>query len=167
MNPKICAHCGIEKPPVEFYRRGRTSLSSWCKECVKERSHRQTVENRAQGIRRIKAEVDRLRRHPLTPIERISYDLWNNARKRDMKYARFATASLEYVESLVKEFCGNHYYQVGNGRQPFQPSLDRIDNNRGYELGNIKVIWLIENYARNTFTEEALIEFCKRKLGLL
>lgn len=40
-------------------------------------------------------------------------------------------------------------------------SLDRIDNNKGYEAGNVRFISLIANYARNSFCDDDLINFCK------
>jgi hypothetical protein len=39
-------------------------------------------------------------------------------------------------------------------------SLDRIDNAQGYIKGNVRFISLMANYARNTFHDEQLIEFC-------
>lgn len=42
-----------------------------------------------------------------------------------------------------------------------QASLDRIDNNKPYEPGNIRFISTIANYALNRyFTDKDLIKFC-------
>lgn len=49
----------------------------------------------------------------------------------------------------------------GLGATPYDASLDRIDNSKGYEIGNIRFISVMANYARNTFTDEELIQFCK------
>lgn len=40
-------------------------------------------------------------------------------------------------------------------------SLDRIDNDKGYIKGNVRFVAVIANFARNCFTDEQLIEFCK------
>ena len=40
-------------------------------------------------------------------------------------------------------------------------SLDRIDSSRPYEIGNIRFISVIANYAKNSFTDQEVIEFCK------
>jgi hypothetical protein len=45
---------------------------------------------------------------------------------------------------------------------PYQASLDRIDNSKPYEPGNIRFICLIANYARNNFSDEELINFCQK-----
>lgn len=49
-----------------------------------------------------------------------------------------------------------------NGKKkPRQCSVDRIDNSKGYIVGNIQLVCLIANYAKNTFSENDLIDFCK------
>jgi hypothetical protein len=45
---------------------------------------------------------------------------------------------------------------------PYQASLDRIDNSKGYLKGNVRFISVMANYARNKFTDEQVIEFCKK-----
>lgn len=95
-----------------------------------------------------------------------SHLLWRNARNSTIRDGKEFTLSSEYVYSLVCEFCQHNHFELTAQKSPFQPSLDRIDSSKGYEIGNVRIVWLIENYAKNTFTEEQLIEFCKRKLGL-
>jgi len=46
-------------------------------------------------------------------------------------------------------------------KAPYQASLDRIDNTKGYIKGNIRFVALIFNYARNVFSDEEVIDFCK------
>lgn len=45
---------------------------------------------------------------------------------------------------------------------PYSASLDRIDNTKGYIRGNIRFVALIFNYARNTFSDEQVFQFCKQ-----
>jgi hypothetical protein len=42
---------------------------------------------------------------------------------------------------------------------PYSPSLDRIDNNGGYNVGNVRVVCVMANYAMNTFGADALLQF--------
>lgn len=44
---------------------------------------------------------------------------------------------------------------------PINASLDRINNNLGYMQGNVRFISVMANLARQSFTDEQLIEFCK------
>lgn len=45
--------------------------------------------------------------------------------------------------------------------KPINASLDRIDNSKGYIEGNVRFIAVMANLARQSFTDEQLIEFCK------
>mgnify|MGYP001562450692 CR=1 FL=1 len=40
-------------------------------------------------------------------------------------------------------------------------SVDRIDNRKGYVTGNIQFVSMIANFAKNNFSDQELIEFCK------
>lgn len=42
-----------------------------------------------------------------------------------------------------------------------QASIDRIDSSKGYVRGNIEFVSLMANYAKNSWTKEQFIEFCK------
>lgn len=158
-----CRHCNQDKDMSAFYQTGRQSYSWWCKECHREWSR----QHKANGYKNPYTPKPDGRRR-LTDIEYAAYVLWTNAQKKHTRDGKPFSLTREQVESLVKEFCQNNYYEAPrNGKSPFQPSLDRIDTNKGYEMGNIRVVWLVENYARNSFSDEQVIEFCKRKLGLL
>jgi hypothetical protein len=45
--------------------------------------------------------------------------------------------------------------------KPNQASLDRIDNLKGYTKDNIQWVCLIAQYAKNTFTQQDVINFCQ------
>ncbi len=49
---------------------------------------------------------------------------------------------------------------------PWRPSMDRIDPLKGYEVGNIRLVVKIGNYARHNFPEKDLEYFCRRYLEL-
>lgn len=44
---------------------------------------------------------------------------------------------------------------------PYNASLDRIDNSKGYIKGNVRYIAYIANLGRSAFSDEQLISFCK------
>ncbi len=39
-------------------------------------------------------------------------------------------------------------------------SVDRIDNSKGHEVGNVQLVCLFANYAKNNFTDQDLSDFC-------
>lgn len=47
-------------------------------------------------------------------------------------------------------------------KSPYQASLDRIDNNKGYIRGNVRFVCLMYNYARNNFSDKETTEFFSR-----
>lgn len=44
---------------------------------------------------------------------------------------------------------------------PNKASIDRIDNSRGYIKGNVRFIALMANLARQSFSDDQVVEFCK------
>lgn len=50
-------------------------------------------------------------------------------------------------------------------RNPFAPSLDRINPKNGYTKGNVRAVCVLGNYARSNWTDKELIAFCKGVSG--
>lgn len=161
---KSCSHCGITKPFSAFYPHAH-GYSSWCQACAKNRSALQAASGyfrlRRQRLAKLAGKLPRLR---LTRLQVLAAATYRNIRKRSMRNGLAFNLNREDVEMLFSIFCETNHHEL-TGRSPFQPSLDRIDGRRGYTKDNVRVVWLIENYARNNFSDEQLIEFCRRKLG--
>ena len=47
-------------------------------------------------------------------------------------------------------------------RDPSYPSMDRIDNERGYEVGNIQLVTKTINYMKRTLSQDEFISLCTR-----
>ena len=47
------------------------------------------------------------------------------------------------------------------GNRLKRASIDRIDNDKGYVTGNIRLVCVIANYARNRFSDYELLSFCQ------
>jgi hypothetical protein len=50
---------------------------------------------------------------------------------------------------------------VAGVRNPFQPSIDRIDITQGYVVGNVRLTTVIANVARAEFGDEPFLEMCR------
>lgn len=48
-----------------------------------------------------------------------------------------------------------------NLRNPFGPSIDRLDCAKGYTPDNIRIVCVIVNLALNSFGDEALLKMCR------
>ena len=185
---KMCPQCKTRKQKTEFYKVGRW-LSGWCKECLIKLSKERVMDGRnkesrakyreshpkphkERTVRTVIEKPEKIytRARPmalkLSPLQRLTADTYDNLKKRCLYKGMEFDITKEFLIDIFTEFCNNNYHIFGN-KNPFRPSLDRLDNSKGYVRDNVQVIWLIENYCKNSFTDEDVLEFCKRKLNLL
>ncbi len=90
-----------------------------------------------------------------------------SSKKRNQLY----DVDIEYLEMLWEQQDGIcpftkqklvlKQYSDDNISAPYSASIDRIDNSKGYIKGNIRFVALMFNYARNRFSDEQVIDFCK------
>lgn len=158
---KLCPHCRTTKPVVQFYKSAR-GYSGWCKDCTRARV---SVQVAAGYFKRGSVGRPKKARKILSPLDRLGKRLFDNICKRCRRQNRELDLTLEKVRDMLKEFCSCNYYTLVP-RSPFLPSLDRLNSKKGYTETNTRVVWLIENYARNIFTDEDVLEFCRRKLEI-
>ena len=52
----------------------------------------------------------------------------------------------------------------GSGQVWTNVSIDRIDNTKGYELGNVRLVTYAANVARNSMSDAVFLAFCRRFL---
>jgi hypothetical protein len=64
--------------------------------------------------------------------------------------------ALSGIKMIIRKNTGE-----SSNKDPFMMSLDRIDPKRGYLKDNIQWVCLIGQFAKNTFTEEDLLKFCR------
>lgn len=179
---KQCTKCLMVKNVSDFYSKGR-GYTSWCKECMKNHSRQRVLDGRDK-ISKIKYEEknghirtkepkslkdSKTSRHldHCPELTAMARDMYRNIKKRSYFANADLEISFEQLKNLVIDFCNNNHHVVSRQKHPFKPSVDRIDNSKGYLIDNIRIVWMIENYCKNTFTDEQVIEFCKRKLGLM
>ena len=134
---KKCGRCSLIKSVNEFYKDSTKldKLRYICKNCVKkeqlkyrwkqEKYYRRNKENR-------------------------SYMLWKSAKHR----AKVCNLdfNIKIVDVVIPEICpvlGMHL-KNGNGKVIAEsPTIDRIDNNKGYTKDNVKVISFKANTIKN------------------
>jgi hypothetical protein len=90
------------------------------------------------------------------PKSFILYRLRGNAKVR----GRACTLELKDIPDIPK-YCPvfswiKLEYRAGSGRQDNSPSVDRIDNTKGYERGNIRIISYLANKLKSDATDEQL-----------
>lgn len=108
---------------------------------------------------------------PPDPYERFQEwvrPMLRRSKSAAQKKGRTFDLDAEFLASLAK---AQHYccavtrlpftidlsrYTKGR-RDPFSPSIDRIDNRRGYERDNVRLVWLIVNLGRADFCDIAFL----------
>jgi hypothetical protein len=98
----------------------------------------------------------RKNRHRLNPAK----ELYRAAKRRAKNKSLEFSITLEYI--VLTESCPILQIPliVGDDRiHDSSPSLDRIDNSKGYVKGNVQVISNLANRMKNSASNELLIEF--------
>ena len=88
--------------------------------------------------------------------------MWKRAKARAEKYDY--DFNIEESDIIVPEICPLLEIPIYCGDKDNyenSPSLDRIDNNKGYIKGNVWVISKKANSMKNSATREELNKFCK------
>lgn len=100
---------------------------------------------------------------------RATWVLIGNSATRAAKKGLEHTITDEWVRARLDEPCAVTglpfvFYRSGQRGQthPFSPSLDRINNLKGYTPENTRVVVLMFNNAKNTATDAEVYEFCQR-----
>ena len=93
--------------------------------------------------------------------------LWNAARQRALKSGIPFTITREWLDPKVAagrcEYTNLHLDLEpikGLTKNPFAPSLDRIDNSLGYTPENTRLVAAVLNYAKNEWNDTVLAMFC-------
>lgn len=82
----------------------------------------------------------------MSPISYVYNSLKSNAKRRNKDFKLT-------LEEFTK-FCEETNYMSKRGKTGKSASIDRIDNNKGYEVGNIRILTLSENSQKWTHDED-------------
>lgn len=94
-------------------------------------------------------------------VVRKNFKQRNHQYNIDCQYLKELWEEQEGICPITKQKLVLRTHNKQEKLNPYQASLDRIDNNKGYIKGNIRFVSLMFNYARNVFNDEEVIEFCK------
>lgn len=179
---KVCTKCSLNKELTEFGTRSRKGNleikpKSWCKECEKKSLHEWRVNNpdkygKQHKINHIK-RMDKLEKDP-EYRKRINKQRNDSSKKNPACYiftgakGRAKRKNIEFTITLediiIPEFCpilGVKLVPGYKNNYRYSPSLDRIDNTKGYIPGNVAVISCMANSMKNSATKEQMILFIK------
>lgn len=186
---KTCKHCAVTSKVAAFARNRRE-----CKPCYSNRLKKWVSENKEHkakndAIYNSKPE-NKLRRRdkyanggaekiyrnmPNGRSLAMWYTLKKGAEKRGITFEITKDWILEKLNKgkcevtgipfvFQPEFDSNSVKVKDQYRNPFSPSVDRIESAKGYTEDNCQVVVCIYNFAKGPFQQEALKVFCEAYL---
>lgn len=169
---KICPVCKQELSIDDFgLDRRSTSGFRWlCKNC--ELLHNNINQGKDKNyFRKLRIKVDPDYRNTINIAKRLNsakhheLRLLNNARNRAInKNLEF---NLTIDDIIIPKECPileTPFVMGKKGDYMYTPSIDRIDNSKGYIKGNIQIISMKANTMKNSASTEELQKFCKNIL---
>ena len=148
----------FERRTTELKRNGKKGAGVYCSLSCKAK-HKNNGKARPENLNSSnRLDIYSPFRNYLKLAKRRNKDSWDEC-----------NLTLEYLKDLwdkqqaicpVTGITMTMYPTTNWGRAtPYQASLDRIDNDKGYIKGNVRFVVLIFNYARNTFADQDVIQF--------
>lgn len=156
MDTKLCIICNTEKNVNDFYKsqRGRK-----CKTCVL---------NITRSYKRKKRESLEFKKLESIKQKERRVRLWQNTLIHDSKHRKIEnTITVDDINEMFKNQNGLCYWfriplvPSSKGKHPQQPSLDRLDRNKGYTKNNVVLCCYSANIGRNENDLETWVEFLK------
>jgi hypothetical protein len=154
------------RPPY-LAKRGNRWYVFWLnpeKRRTERKSMRTSVESvaRQRAIPLLGEEAAPLKAPTLVDRRKFISKLFNraktNAKERGQIFAlsRAAIDEMLEVQSYRCAVTGVEFTFNDTPKDPWQPSIDRIDSGRGYHLDNVRLVCLIANLAMNRWGEDTL-----------
>ena len=158
---KLCYDCHLPKPITDF-RKNRTKKDGHadsCISCMKQYMHNYYQRNKNRM--RLLATENR-RKYKKTLDGWASYAIKDiRTRPQGFSINKQDIINLYHKQKGLCAMSGERMdYTAGPGH-PSKPSVDRIDNSRGYHLDNIRLVLYFVNQARHTFTDDQLYYYSK------
>jgi hypothetical protein len=141
---KQCSKCGLVKQENDFYKSQRGSK---CKECIlnvtREHKKKYRMNPEFKKVEGLKQKERRVR-------------LWQNTLLHDSKYRKLEhTLTINDINEMMSNQKGLCYWfniplvPSSKPKHPQQPSLDRLDRNKGYTKDNVVLCCYSANMGRN------------------
>lgn len=160
---RTCISCGKEWQAIVRNSKNTTKMQHFCADCLKI-----LTPNQRRNLRREKdfeyaeakrqASRDNHKKH-------IVHAMWIRAKQRAEKHNY--EFNIDETDIIIPKVCPLLEVPIvmgSKGDYEYTPSLDRIDNSKGYIKGNIWVISKKANSMKNSASKEELSRFVKNIL---
>jgi hypothetical protein len=102
------------------------------------------------------------RNYRVSSPERYAASLLAEARRRAQSHGTAFDLDVEWFSENYERGCavtGRAFELSPEGRTPWGPSLDQIDPGSGYTKENTRLVCMIYNFAKHTWTDEVVKDF--------
>lgn len=164
IHEKNCTHCGTVQPVSSFYTTGRCvdgrpKYNSWCKSCI--------AKKQASYHKRTWGE-DKLKYTAFKRTKSVrSYLQYLRAKAVQRKKAGevLSLDALELLWHTQQGLCALTGWpmtmELANGVVPTNCSLDRIDSEQGYAVGNVQLVCRAANVAKSDMSTADFVKMCR------
>ena len=155
MEEKHCRFCGKTKLLKDFSKcsRSKDGLKSRCKTCEKDWRRKHYLNHKAE----IQAKTKAYRLERKTNLKKFVMVLYTHMRRRihddPQKYQGSCTKEIFYEFALKDKKLKVLYKNwIDSGwRRDLTPSIDRINNRRGYSLDNMQFLTFRQNALKGVY----------------
>lgn len=160
MKTQICFKCNLEKPLEDFYKHPQMPLGRVrkCKECNKLDIRIDYIKNREKKLEydqyRNRYNIQRIFNHKYSGIKSRCEKLTLSGKKNSVFGKKYLSKEEWikwcYSETNYKKFIElyNNWIQSNCDRK-LNPSIDRVDNKKGYIITNLQWLTQSENSSKN------------------
>ncbi len=160
---KLCTKCKGTLLLDQFYTTGKKvsgepKYNSWCKTCVS--AKQASYHKRTWGPEKLQ--------HSAFKRTKSVRSFLTYLRSKAIQRGKGEVISADALELLWNAQSGkcaltgwDMTMELGRGPVPTNCSLDRIDSNRGYEVGNVQLVCRAANVAKSDLTQSDFIVLCR------
>ena len=163
---KVCFCCKIPKLAKDFPKNSQLvgGLHTWCKQCCSEKHKISEYAKKSGEVRKQRMKSDPIFADKIKKAKNenrkknIVTSLYLSCKSRASK--KGLEFNLTKEDILIPEFCPILKVSIKCGTKQdysYSPSVDRIDNDRGYTKDNIQVISKKANTMKSNGTQEELL----------
>lgn len=175
MGKRDCKLCNKTKDYSEFYQRNGGPAGYQCRECLQRRQRVYSMEPERREKRTLKQrQHQRANRGKYLDYQADYYaskngrvkSLIKSAIRRGLKLGcdideEFVLRLMDSERCSVTGITFDYSKPTKTKKNPFAPSLDRIDSNRGYYKDNVRLVIWQYNLMKGEITDNQLYEICK------
>lgn len=167
----ICSRCKKEKEIDQFnnWSRSKNGKQKSCRDCCKQVRLSRGYDEKRRARPDYKQYNDARNRKYVRSIKGRSNYLYIAAKKRAIEKNLPFNITVEFIQYfLLIGVCPKTGFEFDLNtkgrsiRNMFAPSVDRVDNDKGYTFDNVQVVCDMYNHGKGQHSDEDFIKFCHR-----